>query len=49
MSVHGRYAARRAAGFVDPKEILRCNDAGDWSKFRNPSLRPLMTHPPGRA
>ena len=35
MRVHGRDAARRTAGFVDPKEILRCDDAGDWSTFRN--------------
>ena len=33
MSMHGRYAARRAAGFVDPEEILRCDDPGDRSKF----------------
>ncbi len=40
MHVHRRDAARRAAGFVDPKEILRCNDPGDWSNFCNLSAAP---------
>jgi hypothetical protein len=35
MSVLRRYAARRAAGFVDPKKILRRNDPRDGADFRN--------------
>ena len=35
MRMHRRDAARRAAGFIDPKEILRCNDPRDRSNFHN--------------
>lgn len=35
MRMHGRYAAGRATGFVDPKEILRCNHLGERSNLGN--------------
>ena len=35
MSVYGRHAARRTTNIHEPKEVLRCGDAGNWSNLRN--------------